>query len=969
MADAPIDQFPAGEHIKSSPCACISPQARTPPARPPSSAAHSSYDVPRTAPDCDWLIAALLPPAGAADDDDDALLDLDFDQIVLEDASPARQRATECELATVPTAVRDLFSVPMRSVQARALGYKGIGSGRDVIIVAATGTGKSMIQYSLAAADAIAALSQGETAPRPLDLVVVPTKAVGDVHERDATDFLERACEGLVPQHWVPRAAFARRRNRAAETAAENQARLCCKKAMPHEQPLKEKTREELGWCVHCYKQRNRSERVMIAACDRLKNSGPSLVSPLTGRSATRTRSATGVDAGGDAGGGKLGAGGRPLRRGGDGGSDSGSGSDDAGEAHVPRTPHDCPLDWIERAVAEDATLLIAVVTASALRKASPRARLLRQALATRGVKRLFIDEAHCAARIAMAAYSKELAEQGESTAQLQARQQQHGHPPLQVVTLSATWPPSCHTELLESNGVSSDAVRVRCSVDRPELRFLRMPCPRGASESFADWCARGLDWLLDHAPVYYTEGRVVVFVTFAADALRCAQLLHRKRFRRPRSAGGKRDRPCFAYVGSGRLTDAKLAAVTAGFQGDPHSVLFATEALTHGATFPGIRLLAHWAVANGPIEFWQRSGRAARQRDEYALVVQAESARLHVQRLSLVDRANPDALVGTRLVERHCRRRCCARRPTLLYLGELAAGRDRCSGCDECDRTSPKSDDGTPHLGGLPWQFDWCEASAAAVHVLASLPTDPVATNLPSCSAFLDTPPCDAVPPFDTPGMHDLLVRALLVEKSILERLEPIPGLACGASAYLYADREALHQYKYENRRLSVLVPDVAEPGDDEGCAVGRTPARSPATPATPDASRLLQIRSMLDQARTLAREAAALLEDKTTRAGFVESASDLHLLAAARGDPYVRPGGAGSGMCTTPPKTKRDLEPGSGSSSDGGASVVGLLRSPNGTVMLTPGGSSARAEVPSAGAIKRRGLLKGLEPAEGLG
>ena len=57
----------------------------------------------------------------------------------------------------------------------------------------------------------------------------------------------------------------------ALPNACEAQ-RLCCKRAMPHAQPLRDKTREQLGWCSTCYKKRNQPERIMIAACDRLKN-------------------------------------------------------------------------------------------------------------------------------------------------------------------------------------------------------------------------------------------------------------------------------------------------------------------------------------------------------------------------------------------------------------------------------------------------------------------------------------------------------------------------------------------------------------------------------------------------------------------------------------------------------------------------------------------------------------------------
>ena len=100
---------------------------RTLPPRPPSARKQLSYDVVHPYAHPPLLTLARPSPAGAtaaAAVIDDSLPDIDFDSIVLEDASPARQCATESELLTVPTAVKDLFGVAMRSVQARALGCK-----------------------------------------------------------------------------------------------------------------------------------------------------------------------------------------------------------------------------------------------------------------------------------------------------------------------------------------------------------------------------------------------------------------------------------------------------------------------------------------------------------------------------------------------------------------------------------------------------------------------------------------------------------------------------------------------------------------------------------------------------------------------------------------------------------------------------------------------------------------------------
>ena len=112
----------------------------------------------------------------------------------LKDTSPARQAATDEELSLVAQQLRDAVAdaheqeagaAPwrLRTMQARALGSRALGSGRDVVVVAATGSGKSLILYANAAADAVAAHAadprDGRRRLRPIDLIVVPTVAIG----------------------------------------------------------------------------------------------------------------------------------------------------------------------------------------------------------------------------------------------------------------------------------------------------------------------------------------------------------------------------------------------------------------------------------------------------------------------------------------------------------------------------------------------------------------------------------------------------------------------------------------------------------------------------------------------------------------------------------------------------------------------------------------------------------------------
>ena len=87
---------------------------------------------------------------------------------------PGRQAAVDEDLATVPAEWKRLSPHPLRWMQARALA--AMATGADVVVNAATGSGKGLLLV-LPAAAAWHAAEPGVVAP--IDLVIVPYKALG----------------------------------------------------------------------------------------------------------------------------------------------------------------------------------------------------------------------------------------------------------------------------------------------------------------------------------------------------------------------------------------------------------------------------------------------------------------------------------------------------------------------------------------------------------------------------------------------------------------------------------------------------------------------------------------------------------------------------------------------------------------------------------------------------------------------
>ena len=117
----------------------------------------------------------------------------------------------------MPAEWKALSPHPLRRVQAR--GLAAMATGADVVVNAATGSGKGLLLV-LPAAAAWHAAAPGVVAP--VDLVVVPYKALGVHHENTFNNLFEQlADEGRLRPG--ARALFVRR-GRLADSADEPEA-------------------------------------------------------------------------------------------------------------------------------------------------------------------------------------------------------------------------------------------------------------------------------------------------------------------------------------------------------------------------------------------------------------------------------------------------------------------------------------------------------------------------------------------------------------------------------------------------------------------------------------------------------------------------------------------------------------------------------------------------------------------------
>ena len=436
-----------------------------------------------------------------------------------------------------------------------------------------------------------------------------------------------------------------------------------------------------------------------------------------------------------------------------------------------------------EASFAYDYATCLGFVTASALSDASHGGPLLRRVIAKRGVSALYVDEAHGVSADSMAYYNDALRDLHVTIAALIAQLASRGWPRPPIYGFTSTLTPQMAPAVRGALGMAAGAVTERCNIDRPELLFHRLPLPQGHSEPAASWLQRAMDIIVGSAPLWALQGGIIVFVPTAKLA---------------RSAGGEKDpahklrvptptydgtlRQIITYLGTNSMSSAERASKIAKFEADPEAVLVTNcEAWSHGGGRRRITLVIHFEMPRGGVELWQRSGRGARLVAERALVVILVGSRLLVQRalFSATPKCGADsAMVETMRLCRLLVQRGCLRQHILTALDSLGQAQCPCPcyGCDACLRDGVVAAPGQPTLGSLPQFSTQLYASAAAGRLLRDvrLELDDSGRGGLTLTQLLAARPTEDGPDsvvFAQSAVHDLLVYALLAERSIAYR------------------------------------------------------------------------------------------------------------------------------------------------------------------------------------------------------
>ena len=422
-------------------------------------------------------------------------------------------------------------------------------------------------------------------------------------------------------------------------------------------------------------------------------------------------------------------------------------------------------LGFHERAIAEDYSVRVVIVTASALGSSEPGGRALRGVLAERGIRRLVIDEVHALSPTSMAVYSAALASFVQTVELIRANLARAGRERPQVIGVTSTLPPASAGHVKRLAGMTSSATTIRCNIDRPELHFQLTPLPLRPGEPQAAWLQRVLLWHACHLPAWALEGGIVVFcgtAVLAAAAALSVQL--------PKPCGAGH-RPAIAYLGTTKLTAAQRREAITRFESERHAILFTTEAWSHGAGRAGVHLVIHADLGRSVLDFWQRSGRAAREGGERAIVSQLYDARLLAQRARLCAPCKADSVsmhADTLALCRYLTARGCVRQCLLGALGQAQCAVP-CGACYNCARDGA----GAASLAALPHLFEWVEATAASAAFLDGDPRllrgDGGGSGGCTLSQLIASPWSDAEPPFNGYLAHNVLVLQLLAARGIL--------------------------------------------------------------------------------------------------------------------------------------------------------------------------------------------------------
>ena len=557
----------------------------------------------------------------------------------------------------------------------------------------------------------------------------------------------------------------------------------------------------------------------------------------------------------------------------------AGESSDGAPASTVKNTPPPPPcLDALphtsaEWRVAYDPSVILIICTWSALHSDSSQAALLlHDAIARRGVRRLFLDEVHTLSThmhgASMASFSAALHSAPDIIDRIVAGAARRRHPRPSIVGLTSTLPPAVVPHVSARARIAEGTCVVRCAIDRPELQYVRLLLPPRPHEKLLRWGQRILSHLYKLAPSWALSGSIVVFCPTARFASRA-----RAEFSMPHPAGGQRK--VFLFLGVEKMASAQRRVAMEGFQTSPGAILLTNESWSHGAGVAGITMVVHLALPKGPIELAQRSGRAARCSGENGLVVYAVAARMLVQRMVLCKHDDRGSHIGAQQLLQQLTCQGCLRAAFLRHLGQGNVAQP-CGACDACHSCSPSH---SQALGALPGRLRRSSATEAALALFESWNVETV-----SLSNLLRQPVATAPPPFHQLEAHDALVLSLLAEKTIRYDAVAAPH-NYGSFALCSLDHEAVEAYRHGHRILEVLLdvsvagsPHNTSPGDANKGASRNTLAddsvRSEAAVAAANA-----IRSDLDVARMAVERAQRTLSCGLQRPFRSQILSELHL------------------------------------------------------------------------------------------
>ena len=560
----------------------------------------------------------------------------------------------------------------------------------------------------------------------------------------------------------------------------------------------------------------------------------------------------------------------------------AGEGSDGAAASELKDAPPPPRLDALPHSSAEwrvafDPSVVLVICTWSALHSHSERSALLHDAIARRGVRRLFLDEVHTLSThmhgASMATFSAALHTAPDIIDRIIAGAARRRHPRPSIVGLTSTLPPAVVPHVCARARIAEGARVVRCAIDRPELQHIRLALPPRLHEKLLHWGQRILCHLHELAPSWALSGSIVVFCPTARFASRA-----QANYSMPHPAGGRRK--VFLFLGVEKMTSVQRREAMDGLESSPGAILLTNEAWSHGAGVAGITMVVHLALPKGPVELAQRSGRAARCSGEKGLVVYVVAARMLVQRMLLCKPEDRGSHIGAQQLLQQLTCEGCLRASFLRHLGQGNVAQP-CGACDACHGCSSWS---SQPLGALPGRLRRCIATAAALALFEDWDVDTV-----SLSRLLRQPAATAPPPFHLPEAHDALVGGLLAEKTI--RYDAVAGPhSYGSFALCSLDQEAVEAYRHGHRTLEVLLdvsaagsPRDLTPGDASNCASQGALADDAAGSEAAVAA-AYAIRSNLDVARTAVERARRTLSQGLRSSFRKRLLSELHLDPVAR-------------------------------------------------------------------------------------